>query len=239
MSDHARENGPALAVRELRAAYGPSHILRGVSLTVPLGGVLALLGRNGAGKTTTLRAIMGLIADVSGDVFLSGQSLAGVGTPTIVRCGMTLVLEDRGVFPSLTVRECLALAARRRGAWTVERVTALFPRLAERLAHGCGQLSGGEQQMLAIGRALLLDPKVLLLDEPTQGLAPIIVKELLESLLVMKKDGVSMLLVEQNIAFATQLADRVSVLGRGVTQWSGGMEELSANKPVMEAWLGV
>ena len=234
---------PALSVENLHAAYGSGHVLRGASFTVAPGEVLALLGRNGAGKTTALRTVMGLHPASAGTVALFGHTLGRARTPGIVRRGMTLVLEDRGVFPSLSVAECLGLPASRKGPlrkgpWTPARVFSLFPRLAERQRHRCGQLSGGEQQMLAIGRALLLNPAVLLLDEPTQGLAPIIVRELLDALRLLKGDGMSLLLVEQNFAFATQLADRASVLGRGVVQWSGPTGELARDRATVDAWLG-
>ena len=229
---------PALSVENLHAGYGSTHVLRGASCAVMPGEVLALLGRNGAGKTTTLRAVMGLLAASAGAVSLFGHLLGRMRTPGIVRRGMTLVLEDRGVFPSLTVAECLRLPAAAKGRWTPARVFTLFPRLLERQHHGCGQLSGGEQQMLAIGRALLLNPRILLLDEPTQGLAPIIVRELLDALRVLRQEGMSLLLVEQNFAFATLLADRAAVLGRGVVQWSGPIDDLRRDPATTDAWLG-
>ena len=231
---------PALLVETMHAYYGSSHILQGVDLCVGEGRVVALLGRNGAGKTTTLRAIMNLLGSRTARLELHGRSIAGASTVDIVRAGMTLVLEDRGVFPSLTVGECLRVAAGgRRGQWTVARVLDMFPRLAERLGNRCSQLSGGEQQMLAIGRAMLLDPKVLLLDEPTQGLAPIIVRELLASFETLKRVGVSMLIVEQNFEFATRLADDIVILGKGVSQWHGLSAELRDAREVKANWLGV
>ncbi|WP_376093696.1 ABC transporter ATP-binding protein [Roseomonas sp. CCTCC AB2023176] len=232
--------GPALAVEGLHAAYGSSRILRGVDLTLPAGAVLALLGRNGAGKTTTLRAVMGLVPARTGTVRLFGRAIGTASPVEITRAGMSLVLEDRGVFPSLSVEEALAVAAmRRKGVWTTDRILALFPRLGERLRHRCGQLSGGEQQMLAIGRALLLNPRVLLLDEPTQGLAPIIVRELLERLGDLRREGMSIVLVEQNLAFARRLADEAAVLGKGAIQWTGAMKSLRDDDPVIRAWLSV
>ena len=231
---------PALAIEELHARYGPSHVLQGVSLAVPRGGTLALLGRNGAGKTTALRATMNLIAAREGRVRLFGRDLGRAAPAAIVRAGMTMVLEDRGVFPSVTVAECLSLAAPPRGAaWSVGRVLAMFPRVGERLGHRCGQLSGGEQQMLAIGRALLTGPRVLLLDEPTQGLAPIIVRELLDCLLALRREDIAIVLVEQNFEFARRLAEHAVVLGKGRVQWSGAMASLAADPATTRALLGV
>jgi len=229
----------ALSVEDLHARYGPSHVLQGITFELPAGGALALLGRNGAGKSTTLRAIMNLLATCTGRVRLFGRDIGAASPAAIVRAGMALVLEDRGVFPSLTVAECLRLVPPRpAGAWTVPRVLAMFPRLGERLRHGCGQLSGGEQQMLAIGRALLTCPRVLLLDEPTQGLAPIIVRELLDSLRALHREGVSVVLVEQNLEFAARLADKAVVLGKGRVQWSGEMSVLAADQATTQALLG-
>jgi len=231
---------PALEVVDLHASYGPSHVLQGVSFALPEGGVLALLGRNGAGKTTTLRATMNLLASRRGRVRLFGRDLGSARPAAIVRLGMTMVLEDRGVFPSITVGECLRLVTPRPdGSWTVPRVLALFPRLAERLRHGCGQLSGGEQQMLAIGRALLAGPRVLLLDEPTQGLAPIIVRELLACLEALRRERMSILLVEQNFEFAARLADQAVILGKGQVRWSGEMRALAADRTTTRELLGV
>ena len=229
----------ALLVQNLHVQYGSSHVLQGVDLDVVPGQAVALLGRNGAGKSTALRAIMNLIPSRSARLELFGAPVAGMASVAVVRRGMTLVLEDRGVFPSLSVAECLGIAAAGTcGPWTRARVLELFPRLSERLGHRCGQLSGGEQQMLAIGRALLLDPKVLLLDEPTQGLAPIIVREVLDTLAVLKTSGISLLLVEQNLAFAGRLADHVCVLGRGIVQWSGPVAALEQDRDVLTTWLG-
>ena len=176
---------PCLAVDSLHSYYGESHILRGISFTVPDRGVVALLGRNGAGKTTTLRSLMNLLTPRAGTVTFRGADITRRRTYAIVRLGMTLVPEHRGMFASLTVLETLQIAGRNKDAeWTIERVLAIFPRLAERLKNRTMELSGGEQQMLAIGRALLLHPRLLLLDEPTEGLAPIVVNDLLGNLLM-------------------------------------------------------
>jgi branched-chain amino acid transport system ATP-binding protein len=231
---------PCLVVADLHSSYGLSRVLRGVALTVPERGVVALLGRNGAGKTTTLRSLMNLLTPDSGTVVLRGEDITCRKPHEIARRGMTLVPEHRGMFASLSVRESLAIAAGRRGGdWTVERVLTLFPRLAERLEHRSMQLSGGEQQLLAIARALLLHPHVLLLDEPTEGLAPIIARNLLGDLLALKHQGMAMLLVEQNFAFARRLADHAVVLGKGVVQWAGPMAELQDQDHITRTWLGV
>jgi branched-chain amino acid transport system ATP-binding protein len=231
---------PCLVVEDLHSAYGMSRVLRGVALTVPDRGVVALLGRNGAGKTTTLRSLMNLLTPVRGTVTLRGEDITGRPAHAIARRGMTLVPEHRGMFPSLSVRESLAIAAGRRGGdWTIERVLTIFPRLAERLEHRSMQLSGGEQQLLAIARALLLHPHLLLLDEPTEGLAPIIVRNLLADLLALKRQGMAMLLVEQNFAFAKRLADHAVVLGKGVVQWAGPMADLQDQDEITTTWLGV
>lgn len=229
----------ALLVEDLHVRYGASHVIQGVSLSLDSGRGLALLGRNGVGKTTTLRALMGLIDYSAARLEIMGVPLGKAGTVEIVRRGMSLVLEDRGVFPSLTVRECLDIAASfTRGAWTIPRVIKLFPRLGERLGNRCNQLSGGEQQMLAVGRALLLDPRVLLLDEPTQGLAPAVVRELLSALQTLKHSGISLLVVEQNFEFASRVADDAAVLGRGAVRWCGPMRELLSQKQTIAEWLG-
>jgi branched-chain amino acid transport system ATP-binding protein len=231
---------PCLVVEDLHSAYGLSRVLRGVSLTVPEGAVVALLGRNGAGKTTTLRSLMNLKTPERGTITLHGADITGRPPHEIARLGMTLVPEHRGMFPSLSVRESLAIASRRRGGdWTVERVLTTFPRLAERLDHRSMQLSGGEQQLLAIARALLLHPRLLLLDEPTEGLAPIVVRTLLADLLALKQQGMAMLLVEQNFAFAKRLADHAVVLGKGVLQWAGPMAKLQGEDEIARTWLGV
>jgi branched-chain amino acid transport system ATP-binding protein len=229
-----------LEVAGLECFYGATQVLRGVGLAVPESGVVALLGRNGAGKTTTLRALMNLTPPRRGTVRFLGSSLAGLAPHEIARLGMTLVPEHRGMFPSLTVLESLELAAGRRpGPWTVARVVASFPRLAERRRHRSAQLSGGEQQLLAIARALLLNPRLLLLDEPTEGLAPIVVRQLQDDLLAVKAAGTAMLLVEQNLDFAAHLADSAVVLGRGAVQWTGAMADLRHDEAVTRAWLGL
>ncbi|MGE0716324.1 MAG: ABC transporter ATP-binding protein [Alphaproteobacteria bacterium] len=209
-----------LAVEGLHVHYGSSHAVQGVDLAVPAGGVVALLGRNGAGKSTTLKAIMGIAPPSAGRVTLDGRSLGRLPPARIARRGVGYVPETRGIFPSLTVEENLRLAARD-GGWPLERVYARFPRLAERRRSGGGTLSGGEQQMLAIARALTTAPRLLLLDEPTEGLAPLVVDEIADMLRALKADGLAMLLVEQNLAFALAFADQVVVLGKGRVRWAG------------------
>jgi len=229
-----------LTVASLHSYYGDSHILHGISFTVPESGVVALLGRNGAGKTTALRSLMNLVTPQAGTITFRGADITGRPTYSIVRLGMTLVPEHRGMFASLTVLETLQISERgKNGAWTMERVLDIFPRLAERLNNRTMQLSGGEQQMLAIGRALLLHPRLLLLDEPTEGLAPIVVNGLLGNLRTLKQAGVAMLLVEQNVGFAAELADEAIVLGKGAIRWSGPISALRMDSPIAQTWLGV
>ena len=229
-----------LTVDLLHSYYGDSHILHGISFTVPESGVVALLGRNGAGKTTALRSLMNLVRPRAGTVRFRDTDITGRPTYAIVRLGMTLVPEHRGMFASLTVLETLRIAERRNdGAWTIGRILEIFPRLAERLSNRTMQLSGGEQQMLAIGRALLLHPRLLLLDEPTEGLAPIVVRGLLDNLRTLKQAGVAMLLVEQNVGFAAELADEAIVLGKGAIRWSGPISTLRMDSPIAQTWLGV
>lgn len=206
-----------LDVRDLHVAYGDSHVVQGVSLTVPDGRIAAVLGRNGVGKTTLIRAIAGLTPPRSGHVLLGGEDITGVPAHEIARRGVGLVPQGRRLFPSLDVREHLLVGARheRRHGWDVGRVVELFPRLRERWRHRGNKLSGGEQGMLACGRALVGNPDVLLMDEPSEGLAPLLVRELGRILLALKRDGVSILLVEQNLAFALRLADHVYLMSKG------------------------
>ncbi len=228
-----------LTLENLNGYYGPSHILQGVNLEVPEGKVVGLLGRNGAGKTTTLKAVMGVV-ERRGSIRWLGREISALPPHRIARLGIAYMPETRGIFPSLSVLENLTLVAGRRpGPFTVERIFELFPRLAERRDNGGTQLSGGEQQMLAIARALLWNPALLLLDEPTEGLAPIIVAEIQEHLHRLKETGMTVLLVEQNFRFATDLADEVYVLGRGKVRWQGSSAELVAEDEVQHRWLGV
>ncbi len=227
-------------MKDLHGFYGASHVLQGISFNVPDRAVVSLLGRNGAGKTTTLRLLMNLMTPRRGKIVFRGSDITGRPTHAIARRGMTLVPEHRGMFGSLTVLETLQISERRQlGSWNAERVLTTFPRLRDRLQSRAGRLSGGEQQMLAIARALLLQPRLLLLDEPTEGLAPIVVEDLLNVLLSLKQSGMAMLLVEQNIEFATHLADSAIVLGKGAIQWSGSMKELPEQAAIAQTWLGV
>jgi branched-chain amino acid transport system ATP-binding protein len=228
-----------LEVNDLHAYYGESHILQGITLAVPQGAVVALMGRNGAGKTTTMRAIMGLMPARRGAVRFAGRAITGRRTYEIAQGGMALVPETRGIFPSLTVLENLTVAARGAGPWTLQRVYATFPRLEQRLGNLGGQLSGGEQQMLSIARALMTHPALLMLDEPGEGLAPIIVQDIHRILADLKREGVTMLLVEKSFAFATSLADTVYVIGKGQVRWQGRASDLRSAEDVKSTWLGV
>ena len=229
-----------LQIQDIHTYYGNSHILHGVTLQVAQGEVVSLLGRNGAGKSTTLRSIIGLNPPRRGHIRFNGEDISGRRPHVLARAGLSFMPETRGIFSSLSVEENLSLVAgRRAGPWTVDRVYQTFPRLAERRENGGAQLSGGEQQFLAIARALLLNPSVLLLDEPTEGLAPIIVGEIQDILRAVKDEGMTILLVEQNFRFATQLSDRVYVLGRGEVQWSGSTRDILADTQIQRTWLGV
>ena len=229
-----------LTLDTVTAGYGETQVLHGVSLEVAAGEMVALLGRNGAGKTTTLRSIIGLTPAWDGRITFDGQEIARAKPHALALAGIGYLPEHRGVFPSLSVHENLTLVVGRRpGAWTVARVYDLFPRLAERRQNGGAQLSGGEQQMLAIARALLLNPKLLLLDEPTEGLAPLIVREIYQRLADIKAEGATVLLVEQSVRFALELADRAYVLGRGQVEWQGEAARLAGDAEAQRTWLGV
>ena len=232
---------PLLKVRDLNAFYDRSHILQGISFEVERGRVVSLLGRNGAGKTTTLKTLMGIVRPRAAAISLDGETILGLAPHRIARTGIAYVPETRDVFPSLSVRENLTLAARNGndGAWTLERIYDLFPRLAERAAAGGGKLSGGEQQMLSIARALMTNPRLLLLDEPIEGLAPIVVEQIAEVLTALKETGLTILLVEQNLAFATAFADSILVLGKGLIRWRGTPDTLAAAEDIKGKWLGV
>jgi branched-chain amino acid transport system ATP-binding protein len=232
-----------LEIRNLETGYGETQIIHGLDLAVGEGRLLAVLGRNGAGKTTVLKAIMGLLPATRGSIAFRGEEITRRSCYDIARSGIAYVPETRDIFPSLTVAENLALAARLRPVgerrWTMERALAFFPRLAERLGNGGNQLSGGEQQMLAIARALLTNPLLLILDEPTEGLAPIMVRQIHGKLAELKAEGATIILVEQNFGFATSLADDVAVIGRGRKVWNGLPEVLRTQKDVQAKWLGV
>ncbi|MCZ7657022.1 MAG: ABC transporter ATP-binding protein [Xanthobacteraceae bacterium] len=232
-----------LEVAGLHACYGTSHVLHGVDLAVARGEVVSLMGRNGMGKTTTLRTIFGLLRPRAGTVRIHGREATGAPPHKVSRDGLAMVPEGRGIFPNLTVRENLVMAARpgRDGgtAWTLDRVLALFPRLAERQRNmGC-QLSGGEQQMLAIGRALMTNPDLLILDEATEGLAPLIRREIWEILLRLKAAGVAALIVDKDISALAAVADRCVVLAKGCVVYAGTPAALAADREVMLRHLGV
>lgn len=232
---------PLLVVDKIHTYYADSHILHGISLTVARGECLALLGRNGAGKSTTLRSITGLTPIRSGSISFAGQSIDRRPTHERIRMGLSYVPENRGIFPSLTVAEQLRIAHWAAGdkAKPVAEVVHLFPRLDQRMGNYGEQLSGGEQQMLAIGRALLASPELLILDEPSEGLAPIIVEHITDALHRIKAGGVTLLLVEQNQSMALALADRVVVLSQGRIVFDGTPNELRADPALMNAHLGV
>jgi branched-chain amino acid transport system ATP-binding protein len=223
----------------LHTYYGGSHVLSGVSLTVAAGEVLAILGRNGMGKTTLVRSIIGFTPPREGTVRFKGEDITHAPPYRAVERGMGLVPQGRRVFPSLTVRENLEVARRSGGRWTLDRVLDLFPRLRERAQNRANKLSGGEQQMLAVGRALMTSPELLLMDEPTEGLAPLIVREVGHIIGELRREGLSILLVEQNLPFALSLADRVHVLSRGQIVHSSTPAELAANHEVKSRYLGV
>ena len=228
-----------LALSEVHAYYDLHHILHGVSLSVSEGEILAVLGRNGAGKTTTLRAIMGLVPRCEGAITYNGASLVGLAPHAINRLGLAYVPEYRGIFSGLTTDENLRIAAHKHAEWTIERVFELFPPLKDLRARKGGHLSGGEQQMLAIGRALLSSPKVLLLDEPSQGLAPVIVDTVVDTLKTLSKAHIGILLVEQNVEIATELADRVCIIDQGVIVFQSSVEELRNNPDIVETYVAV
>jgi len=233
----------ALAVSGVDALYGDSHVLHGVSFTLNPGRVLALLGRNGAGKTTCMYAIIGFVPPRAGEIRLFGDSIARLSPEAISRKGVGFVPQGRRIFASLTVGENLIVSrqSRReaRKPWTIERVFDLFPRLKERQQQTAGSLSGGEQQMLAIGRALMGNPRVLLMDEPSEGLAPLIVAEVRRTIARLKEEGQSIVLVEQNIKLAFDLADEVVILNTGRVAFSGGVGQVRNDEALITQHLGV
>jgi branched-chain amino acid transport system ATP-binding protein len=231
----------ALRVRDVDSYYGDSHVLHGVGFALQAGRLLGLLGRNGAGKTTCMSTIMGFLKPRRGSITLFGEQVAGLAPETIARKGICLVPQGRRMFRSLTVRENLEVArqARENGAWTIERVFALFPRLKERHAQVAGSLSGGEQQMLAIGRALMGNPRVLLMDEPSEGLAPQIVAEVGRTIAQLKAEGLSIVLVEQNIKLTLDLADDVVIVNTGAVVFSGSSDEVRTDEKRIAQHLGV
>lgn len=231
-----------LGVRDLVAGYGQSVVIHEVSLAVEAGEIVCLLGRNGAGKTTTLRTIMGLTPPRSGQITFRDAEIQAMPPFRIARLGIGYVPDDRRIFPELTVQENLELARRatgRAGHWTVQRVCALFPVLENLLTHKGNHLSGGEQKMLAIGRALMQDPDLLLLDEPIEGLAPLVVKHLAEALREIRQAGVTILLADQNLKFCRRVAHRGYILEKGQIHYHGTMEAISQNDEVVRKYLAV
>jgi branched-chain amino acid transport system ATP-binding protein len=228
----------ALEADGLHASYGKSHILHGVGLTVGRGEIVAVLGRNGAGKTTTLRALLGLTPPRSGTVRILGHTTTGWAPFRVAALGVGYVPEGRRIFASLTVEENLKVPLERPGPWTPQRVYELFGRLAERRGHRGSQLSGGEQEMLAIGRALALNPTMLLLDEPSQGLAPRVVQELFKVIASMRRDGMTVLLVEQKVQAALEIADRVYVMDDGRVVHEASAREFGADPVRVRALAG-
>lgn len=227
-----------LTIEDLHAYYGDSHILQGISLEAGPGRVSGLLGRNGAGKTTTIKAIIGEIRPRRGRVVVFGREMSGQPPEHIARLGVGLVPQGRGIFPTLTVRENLLLGARP-GEWTERRVCELFPVLQERLGHRGDQLSGGEQQMVAIGRALLTNPRILLMDEPSEGLAPLLVREIGRVIRRLKAAGLAILLVEQNITLALRVADWLYVLNKGQIVYQASPDQLQREEHIKHTFLGV
>jgi len=230
-----------LALENVNAYYGDSHILHGVSLSVREGEVVCLLGRNGAGKTTTIMAVMGYLHPRAGSISYNGRDIGALPPYAVARLGFGLVPQERGIFPSLTVRENLTVFARQadKGGWTLQRIFDLFPSLRARERNLGFQLSGGEQQMLSIARALMLNPSLLLLDEPSEGLAPLIVQEIIEVLKRLKGEGLAILLVEQNLRAAFAVADRHHVMNKGTICFTGTTAELEGNEFVLRNYLSV
>ena len=231
-------NDPLLEVEDLHVYYGASHVLHGVTLE---NGIepLSIVGRNGMGKTTLCQAIMGLVPSARGEIRLGGERISGRRAYKVARAGVGYVPQGRRVFPSLSVDEHLRLFGNPAGAWTVERVYDTFPRLAERRKNGGGALSGGEQQMLAIARALLLNPRLLVMDEPTEGLAPVIVDHVVEVLREIGRSGVGLLLIEQNLTVATEVSDRIMVMMNGEIALETNADALLNDQDLRNRYLGV
>ncbi|ANK82933.1 MAG: ABC transporter ATP-binding protein [Rhizobiales bacterium NRL2] len=232
-----------LEVEGLETAYGRSQVLFGMALKVGAGEVVTLMGRNGMGKTTTIRSIMGMTKAHAGSIRFEGREIRGLPSYAVAKLGLGLVPEGRQIFPNLSVRENLVATAGNRSEgprrWTLENVLEAFPRLAERKRNMGNQLSGGEQQMLAIARALMTNPKLLLLDEATEGLAPLIRAEIWDILARLKAEGQAILVIDKNIAALTRLADRHTIIEKGAVAWSGGSAELRADPGIVQRYIGV
>ena len=228
-----------LELADVHAAYGRSHVLHGVSLRAGEGEVVSLLGRNGAGKSTTLKAIVGVVEVTAGEIRFEGRSLRDVPTHRVARLGIGLVPEDRRIFADLSVLENLMVGARADGGFTVDRIFGLFPRLAGLARQRGGSLSGGEQQMLTIARTLMTGPRLLLLDEPSEGLAPVVVAALADNVAALRRQGLSILMAEQNVKFARRLADRAYIIEKGQIRFDGTMAALDADESLRRAYLSV
>ncbi len=232
-----------LTVTDLHSYYGRAHILQGVSFALPASEVMVLLGRNGAGKSTTMKSLIGLLRPARGRIEFAGVDIAGWEPHRIARAGLGYVPEERRIFTDLTVRENLEVgrqpARDGRPAWTEARLFALFPNLGRMRDRPGGRMSGGEQQMLTIARTLMGNPRLLLLDEPSEGLAPVIVEEMARAILALKQEGVTVLLAEQNLHFAARVADRAAVIETGRIVWGGTMAALAADEAVRAAYLAV
>jgi branched-chain amino acid transport system ATP-binding protein len=225
-----------LEITDLQTGYGKKHVLHGVSLRVDEGEVVSLLGRNGMGKTTSLRTVMGLNSAWSGNISFLGKDITRARPHVISQLGLGYVPEGRGIFPNLTVRENLQMSSRP-GRWTIERVCALFPRLTERISNWGNQLSGGEQQMLSIGRALLLNPSLIILDEVTEGLAPLVQQEIWSCLDRVRDDGIAILLVDKNIRALLPITKRHYIMQKGEICWSGTSAELERNRAELDRYI--
>jgi branched-chain amino acid transport system ATP-binding protein len=230
-----------LDVQDIHTYYGDAYVLQGLSLTLEQGQILGLLGRNGVGKTTLVNSIVGFTPPRRGKVVFKGVDITGISSFEAVRSGMGLVPQGRRVFPTLTVEENLAVAGRHgeRHGWNLDRVYALFPRLAERRNQRARTLSGGEQQMLAIGRGLMTNPDCLIMDEPSEGLAPIVIRGVWDAIARLKQEGLSILLVEQNASLALKLVDYVHVISKGRVVYSALPQELQANDEIKSSYLGI
>jgi branched-chain amino acid transport system ATP-binding protein len=234
---------PLLAVSGLEAGYGEAQVLFGVDLTVGVGEVVSLMGRNGMGKTTTVRALMGLLPTTAGNIRFDGRALGGAPPFRRAQAGIGLVPEGRQIFPTLTVEENLIATAVERGTgaqtWTLARVYDFLPRLAERRSHFGDQISGGEQQMLAIGRALMTNPRLLVLDEATEGLAPLIRREIWDKLTALKREGLAILVIDKTVGALLELCDRHLILEKGRVVWQGGSEALAGDPAARDRYLSV
>jgi branched-chain amino acid transport system ATP-binding protein len=240
MRYEAYQQGTMLQVNDIHTYYGDSHILQGISLSMESGQVVGILGRNGMGKTTLIRSIIGFTPPRQGHVLFNERDITAWPSNRVVTLGLGLVPQGRRVFPSLTVRENLQVANKRNGGrWTVERVMELFPRLRERREIRAGKLSGGEQQMLAIARGLMTNPELLLMDEPTEGLAPLLVREVGRVIENLKSQGLSILLVEQNLPLALRVSDHVHILSRGRIVHSSAPQALWENEEIKRRYLGL